>query len=179
MYQFLHNYRATTHCTTGVAPPIALFGRPIRVKLPNPVVMPSGESPTRKRDAKQKLRIKSQAKTRRAVKDCHIQVGDTERVRQPKREKLSTPYHPTPLTVTNKHHSMLTAEITDQKVIHHVIHLTSKSFWLMTQPHSEPFSHMRERQLTWKLIAALLLVFQSQSRSPQTDQWTPIEMLRS
>ena len=78
MYQFLCNYRATPHCTTGVAPATALFGRPIRV-------VPSGEShdpaTTRRRDAQQKLRIKSQAESRRAIKDCDIQVGDTVLVR--------------------------------------------------------------------------------------------------
>ena len=43
IYQFLRNYRATPHCTTGVAHATALFGRPIRVKLPNPVAVPSGQ----------------------------------------------------------------------------------------------------------------------------------------
>ena len=118
MYQFLRNYRATPHCTTGVAPATALFGRPIRVKLPNPITaVSSGDShdpmTMRRRDAQQKLRIKSQAESRRTIKDCDIEVGDTVLVRQPKREKLSTPYHPTPLTATKKHHSMLTAESAD------------------------------------------------------------------
>ena len=134
MYQFLRNYRATPHCTTGVSPATALFGRPIRVKLPNPVVVPSGEShdpaTMRKRDAQQKLKVKSQAESKRAVKDCDIQSGDTVLVRQPKREKLSTPYHPTPLTVIKKHHSMLTAENADRKVTRNSS--TSKSFWIMT-----------------------------------------------
>ena len=61
MYQFLRNYRATPHCTTGVAPTTALLA----VKLPNPVIVPSGEShdPVTmcRRDAQQNLRIKSQA----------------------------------------------------------------------------------------------------------------------
>ena len=65
MYQIVHNYRATPHCTTGVAPATALFGRPIRVKQPNPVVVPSseGHNPVtmHRRDAQQKLRIKSPA----------------------------------------------------------------------------------------------------------------------
>ena len=125
MYQFLRNYHATPRCTTGVAPATALFGRPIRTKLPNPV-MPSGEShdpvTMRERDAQQKLRIKSQAESRRAVKDCDIQVGDTVLVKQPKRQKLSTPYHPTPLTVTKKHHSMLTAESANRKVTRNLSH---------------------------------------------------------
>ena len=44
MHQFLRNYRATPHCTTGVAPATALFGRPIRTKMPNPVVVTNGEN---------------------------------------------------------------------------------------------------------------------------------------
>ena len=120
MYQFLRNYRATPHCTTGVAPATALFGRPIRTKLPNPVVVTSGENhdpvAMRERDAHQKLEIKTRAESRRTIKDRDIQVGDTVLVKQPKRQKLSTPYHPTPLTVTKKHHSMLTAENDDRKV---------------------------------------------------------------
>ena len=108
MYQFLRNYRATPHCTTGVAPATAWFGGPIRTKLPNPVTI-------RERDAQQKLGIKKRAESRRTIKDCDIQVRDTVLVKQPKQQKLSMPYHPTPLTAT-KHHSMLTAENADQKV---------------------------------------------------------------
>ena len=126
MYQFLCNYRATPHCTTGVAPATALFERPIRVKLHNYVGVPSGKSPDpvtmRKRDTQQKLRIKSQAESRRTVKDCDIQVRDTVLVRQPKREKPTTPYHPTLLTVTKKRHSMLTAESTNRQVTRNSSH---------------------------------------------------------
>ena len=63
-----------------------------------------------------------QAESTRAVKVSNIQIGDTVLVRQPKREKLSAPYHPTPLTVTKKHHSMLTAESADRKVTRNSSH---------------------------------------------------------
>ena len=119
-YHFLRDYYATPHCTTGVAPATALFGRSIRTKLPNPVVVTNGESHNpvvmRERDAQQKLRIKNRAESRRTINDCDNQVRDTVLVKQPKRQKLSTPYHPTPLTVTKKHHSMLTAENADRKI---------------------------------------------------------------
>ena len=86
MYQFLCNYRTTPHRTTGVAPATALFGRPIRVKIPNHVVVPSSEShdpvTLRKRDAQQKLKIGSQSQSGRTVQDCDIQVGDTVLIRQ-------------------------------------------------------------------------------------------------
>ena len=76
MCRFLHNYRVTPHCTTGVPLLQPHFGRPIRIKLPNPVVVPRGESldpaAMRQRDAQQKLRIKSQADFRRVIKDCDV-----------------------------------------------------------------------------------------------------------
>ena len=106
MYQFLRNYRATPHCTTGVAPATALFGRPIRIKLPCPVAVPceSNLKPAlmREHDAHQKLKMKTVAESRRSVKDSDIQVGDTVLVRQPKTGKFSTPYHPVPLKYTNR-----------------------------------------------------------------------------
>ena len=81
MYQFLRNHRATPHCTTGVAPATALFGRPIRIKLPCPVAVPC-ESKLKsalmcEHDAHQKLTMKTLAESRRPIKDYDIQVGDT------------------------------------------------------------------------------------------------------
>lgn len=74
--------------TTGIAPATALFGRPIRVKLPCPVVMPTDSSydpaALRERDAQQKLKIKCHVESKRAVRDCDIQIGDTVLVKQPK-----------------------------------------------------------------------------------------------
>ena len=56
MYQSLRNYRATPHCTTGVGPFTALFGRPA---LPYSVAFPceTGLKPAlmRELDAQQKL----------------------------------------------------------------------------------------------------------------------------
>ena len=59
---------------------------------------------------------------RRSIRDSDIQVRDTVLVKQPKRGKLSTPYHPIPLTVTSKNHSMLTAEGGDRKVTRNSSH---------------------------------------------------------
>ena len=38
LYSFLLNYRATPHCTTGIAPGEMLFGRQMRTKLPHVAV---------------------------------------------------------------------------------------------------------------------------------------------
>ena len=53
---------------------------------------------------------------REPIKDSDVQVGDTVLVKEPKLDKFCTPYHPVPLTVTSKNHSMLTAEGGDRKV---------------------------------------------------------------
>ena len=120
MYQFLRNYRATPHCTTGIAPATVLFGRPIRIKLPCPVVLPGhpGFDPVamHQHDTEQKQKIKAHAESRRNIKACDIQVGDMVLVKQPKRHKLSTPYHPVPLKVTKKIHDMMTAVNSDRQV---------------------------------------------------------------
>ena len=120
MYQFQRNCRATPHSTTGVGPATALFGRPIRMKLLCPVAVPceTNLKPALmgEHDARQKLKMKIHVESRRPIKDSDIQVGDTVLVKQPKMGKFSTPYHLVPLTVTNKSHSMLTAEGGDRKV---------------------------------------------------------------
>ena len=138
MYQFLRNYRATPHCTTGTAPATALFGRAIRIKLSCPVVpCESNLKPAlmREHDAHQKLKMKTLAESRRPIKDSDIQVGDTVLVKQPKTGKFSTPYHPVPLKVTNKNHSMLTAEEGDRSVTRNSPH-----FKKLHQDHADPVS---------------------------------------
>ena len=76
----------------------------------------------REKDAHRQLKIKTQAASRRATEECDIQVVDTVSAKQPKRKKLSTPYHPVPLTVTQKNHSMITAENDDRKVTRNSSH---------------------------------------------------------
>ena len=70
----------------------------------------------RERDAQQKLKMTHHAESKRAVRVCDIQVGETVLVKQPKHEKQSTPINPNPMTVTSKKHSVPTAESQTQKV---------------------------------------------------------------
>ena len=86
-------------------------------------------------DAQQKLMMKTLAESRRPIKDSDIQVGDTVLVKQPKTGKFSTPYHPVPLKVTNKNHSMLTAEGGDRSVTRNSPH-----FKKLHQDHADPVS---------------------------------------
>ena len=70
----------------------------------------------REHDAHQKLKMKTLAESRRPIKDSDIQVGDTVLVKQPNTGTFSSPYHPVPLQVIKKNHSMLTAEGGDRSV---------------------------------------------------------------
>ena len=102
----------------------------------------------RERDTYQKLKMKSHAECKRSIRYSDIQVGDTVLVKQPKRGKLSTPYHPTPLTVTSKNHSMLTAEGGDRKVTRNSSHF--KKF-----NSDEPASSLSDADLPNPLISPL------------------------
>ena len=65
----------------------------------------------------QKLKMKNRAESSlKPIKYSDIQVGDTVLVKERKLGKFCTLYHPVPLTVTSKNHSMLTAEGGDRKV---------------------------------------------------------------
>ena len=107
--------------------------------LPCPVAVPcqSNLKPAlmREHDAHQKLKMKTLAESRRRIKNSDIQVGDTVLVKQPKTGKFSTPYHPVPLKVTNKNHSMLTAEGGDRSVTRNSSH-----FKKLHQDHADPVS---------------------------------------
>ncbi|VDI02757.1 Hypothetical predicted protein [Mytilus galloprovincialis] len=52
-----------------------------------------------------------------SVKVPNFTVGDTVLVKQEKKDKLSTPYNPQPLTIKNKKGSMITATNEQQKDI--------------------------------------------------------------
>ena len=107
LYKFLRQYRATPHTTTNVSPNEALNGRKLKTTLPEVSPAPARKNTlqeTRKtmaeRDAEQKSKIKAYA---------DIKPGDTVLVRQPKKNKLSTPFDPEPLVVEEKKGSMVTA----------------------------------------------------------------------
>ena len=112
MQSFLRNYRATCHCTTGVAPATALFGRELRIKLPSFENVKSNcfdKEQMLKHDIIQKEKMKMYADKNRNVKESDIAVGDKVLVQQRKSNVFSTPYSKQPLTVTHRNHSLITA----------------------------------------------------------------------
>ena len=116
LYKFLRQYRATPHTITNVSPNEALNGRKLKTTLPE--VSPASTrqntlQETRKtmaeRDAEQKSKIKAYAYSKLGTKPSDIKPGDTVLVRQPKKNKLSTPFNPEPLVVEEKKGSMVIA----------------------------------------------------------------------
>ena len=107
MHKFLRNYRATPHCTTKIAPAKALFGENIKTRLPE-IVIPEDDDVTRENDlkAKQKMKIYADKKS----KPCMIKEGDAILVKQPKANKLTTPFNPKPYKVVSRKGSMITAK---------------------------------------------------------------------
>ena len=103
------NYRATPHSTTRVAPATALFGRPIKTKLPE-MSTPCSDLEIRERDRTAKAKMKSHADNRRYVKPSTLKEGDMVFVkRDDSKKKSATPYDPRPRTVVEKKGSMVTA----------------------------------------------------------------------
>ena len=110
MHRFLRNYRSTPHCTTGVPPATALFGRSMNIKIPQISDMPTTPVEFRSRDLEKKQKMKNNADNKNYVKPSDLNIGDTVLVKNPPVVKKSeTPFEHDTYRVTNKNGSMLTA----------------------------------------------------------------------
>ena len=106
MHQFLRAYRYTPHTTTGLTPYRLLFGHDPQTKsFTHP-----DDSNVRKRDAEAKGIMTCYADKRLHADANPIDVRDTVLVKQPRLNKLSTPFNPTPLVVTERNGTMVTAQ---------------------------------------------------------------------
>ena len=125
LYTFLRNYRATPHCSTGMAPADVLFGRPLRIKLPEaPLPLHSQmDAKLRQTDAVAKNRMKLHADRVRHAAPLALKVGDMVLCRQKKEGKLCSAYNPRPYKVITIKGSMVTA-----KNNNHVITRNSSHF---------------------------------------------------
>ena len=114
MHQFLRAYRCTPHTTTGFTPYRLLFGRDPRTKMPDAESFTHPDDRNvRKRDAEAKDIMKRYADKRLHAEANPIDTGDTVLVKQPRLNKLSTPFNPTPLVVTERKGTMVTAQRSD------------------------------------------------------------------
>ncbi|XP_052806647.1 uncharacterized protein K02A2.6-like [Mya arenaria] len=88
---FLMNYRSTPHPSTGLSPFEIMFNRKMKTKLPT-FIVPRNDIYVRKRDTKSKQKNKKYADEKRKAKPCTLQPGDPVLVKQPKQNKLTTPF---------------------------------------------------------------------------------------
>ena len=117
MYKFLLDYRTTPHCTTGVPPATAFFGRSLRNRLPAvPAPRCVDDFEMRTRDFEQKANMKRYADNKNYVTPSTIDVGDSVLLKNTTRSKALTPFQPTPLVIIAKKGTMLTAQRGFQKV---------------------------------------------------------------
>jgi hypothetical protein len=109
LYTFLRQYRATPHSTTGKSPSELLNGRKLKSTLPQ-ILRDQSSSELRERDTKKKGEMKEYADKHNHAKEANLDVGDKVLLKQPKQNKLSTPFKPEPYEIQEKKGSMVTAQ---------------------------------------------------------------------
>ena len=102
LHNYLLQYRATPHSTTGVSPAELLFGRKIQTKLPQIKVREDSEmvKDVRKKHDERKMQQKHYFDKRHRAHEKVITQGDQVLVKQ-KKSTTKTPYDPSPYTVTS------------------------------------------------------------------------------
>ncbi|MCG8046730.1 MAG: RNase H-like domain-containing protein [Candidatus Thiodiazotropha endolucinida] len=132
MNKFLINFRACPHPSTGMAPGTIMFNRPVKTFLPQFSVKRSDKQ-IRNRDRNTKLKRKVYADRRTGAKQSTTKPGDTVLVKQPKKNKLTPPFHPNPGTIIQKKGSMLTARHGDKTITRDASHFKRLSGTLAGQ----------------------------------------------
>ena len=111
--RLLRNYRASPHSTTRVVAATALFGKPMKTKLPE-LMTSCLDSQIREHDRTAKVKMKKHADDKRYVKPSTVEEGNLVLVkRDDSKKKSHAPYDPRPRTVVKKKGSMVTAEDDD------------------------------------------------------------------
>lgn len=113
LQQFLLQYRATPHSTTGKSPAELIFGRQIRTKLPEISQPVPSDDEVRTKDRLAKEKMKTYADKRNHHKPSIIRVGDMVLFKQKRKNKLSSRYNPQPVPVIQKKGSMVTIQKPD------------------------------------------------------------------
>jgi hypothetical protein len=112
LYRFLRQYRATPHSTTGTSPCEALNHRRLKTTLPESehqrVMYDDLQSKMKRRDAEQKSKMKLYADKISRARERSLQPGMVVLMKQPRQNKLSTPFDPNPFVVKEKKGTMVT-----------------------------------------------------------------------
>jgi transposase InsO family protein len=116
LFKFLHQYRATPHSTTGMAPGTVMFNRSMHTTLPE-IEVQRDDHELRDYDVKRKAAMKRNADERSHAQPEHdIKVGDYVLVRMKPVNKLSPTYSAEPYKVIAVKGSMITAELQNHRL---------------------------------------------------------------
>ena len=140
LYQFLRNYRATPHRTTGLSPYSLLMNRDMKVKLPEKSSSTQCDDELlRERDKRSKHKMKTYADSINNAKKTNLTEGDTVLVRQPKINKQTSKFDPKPYCIIQKKGSMITAKRDDHKITRNSSYfkLVPHTLNLYSEPHSD------------------------------------------
>ena len=138
LYQFLLNYRATPHSTTGFAPAELLFNRKIKTKLPQ--VSTKRNSDIDRTVQKNDERAKEKhANKRSRARVSNIRVGDTMLIRQRKQNKWPTKFDPFPFIVVRRKGTMITTSRNGKYISRNVSH-----FKKINSPYRSPQSDISD-----------------------------------
>jgi hypothetical protein len=99
-----------------MSPAEILFGKKINTKLPDLTIKSPTHNTIGKKD-KDKLKMKTHFENKHCVKPSQFKVGDSVLVKQEKKDKLTTPFNPTPLKIKEEKGSMITATDGQNKII--------------------------------------------------------------
>ena len=121
LHNFMRNYRATPHSTTNIPPSELMFGRNIRTKLPE-IQFENDDAYVQERDAMQKRKMKMNADKKRKARKSEFKIGDTVLVKQERKNKMSTPFNPKPLTIVDIKGTMITASREGTKITRNASH---------------------------------------------------------
>ncbi|XP_067949654.1 uncharacterized protein [Watersipora subatra] len=119
--KYLLAYRNTPNSITGKSPSEMLFGRKLRVKVPQ-VQDIFGELEERDRDAEVKNQMVVKRNQNKSGHD--LEVGDLVLLKRDTQSKCQTPFHYDPYKVREVCSPMLTLESVDRKIVkHNVTHV--------------------------------------------------------
>lgn len=113
----LRNYRVTPHTTTGIVPATLLFGRTLKVRIPERQISSiPNESVTHSQIKKD--RMNEYVSCQRRTRDRSLRVGDLVLVKQQRISKSTSPYEPTPYIIISQKGTLISARSTkDSRVI--------------------------------------------------------------
>jgi len=119
LHEFFCQYHATPHSTTNVSLCEALDNRNLKTTIPELLVtqykqlkcmLQEPSANIAKRDAMQEQKMKICADLKAHAQEREIRPGEVVLMRQPKHNKLSTPYNPKPFVVEEKKGTMVNSE---------------------------------------------------------------------